>query len=195
MKNKAKRVGKSVSQAGQKNGKFEKFIKLSTEDELEVAIRYIQGMTISELSSEYQISRQRVLDIVRSPLFKEVMKDRQSALGKVIKRVYAKHDADFMRMAELYFKKALDTKEIKKASLGTLFNILEVVSRRYEHMERASIENRKAELELLRLKWEMRALKNELKLAEDGNSQSTSIIGKFVEQMRELATPDLDKKN
>lgn len=168
--------------------------KTSIDKDLQVAIEYIQGQTVTELAEKYNMSRDRVLKIIKSPLMRVAMDDRARALSQVVRRVFSKHDRDFERMADLYFDRALDEEVVKRTNLGQLFGVLDVVSRRFEGIQRAELENRRMQLEILRLKMENKAIKSQvIEVESEEEHQDNSIIGGFMAHLRAQATPNLDK--
>lgn len=193
-----KPIGEQVEE-NLKNGKKSVKSALTERQEYEIIIKHVNGSTRTELAEEYKVSEGRIEKLIKSPIYKQVLKDRAKAIAKVTRRAFSRHDLDFMAMVDMYFKQALDPKVVKKSGLGTLFGVLETVSRRFENIERAEIESRKAKIELLRLATELKYMKKQVIEAEveelegEKRGQEPSIIGNFIEELRKQATPNLDK--
>lgn len=194
-----KSIGEQVAD---KKENVKKSVKsaLTERQEYEIIIKHVNGSTRTELAEEYKVSEGRIEKLIKSPIYKQVIKDRAKAIAKVTRRAFSRHDLDFMAMVDMYFKQAMDPKVVKKSGLGTLFGVLETVSRRFENIERAEIENRKAKIELLRLATELKYMKKQVIEAEAEEIEGTerkqepSIIGNFIKELRQQATPDLDKR-
>lgn len=172
--------------------------ELSELEEYEIIKRHVNGDTDEELAKEYGVSIERIRKLIKSPIYKMVLKDRAKALSRVTKRAFGRHDQDYIDMVSMYFKRAMDPKVINKSGLGTLFSVLETVARRFENIERAELETKKAKMELLRLKMEIKQAKQYMEAdiieAEAEETQEPSIIGNFITTLRQQATPNLDKR-
>lgn len=198
MASKVKAGGKRIGKRdGTPDMKKSPKAELSELQEYEIIKRHVNGDTDEELASEYKVSIERIRKLIKSPIYKMVLKDRAKALSKVTKRAFGRHDQDYIDMVSMYFKRAMDPKVINKSGLGTLFSVLETVARRFENIERAELETKKAKMELIRLKMEIKQAKQYMEadiIEAEAEPQEPSIIGNFITTLRQRATPNLDKR-
>ena len=128
----------------------------------EIATAWINGKSRQDLKSIYKLSDIKLDKVLMGPVAKKVMKDREKAINQLVKRVFAKHDRDFEVMLDKYFARALDDETIKKTGLAQLFSVIDVVSKRFEAIQRNELENRRLILENNRMKYENRAYREVL---------------------------------
>lgn len=159
----------------------------------EIATAWLNGKNRAELKAIYNMSDIKLDKILNGPIAKKVMKEREKAINQLVKRVFAKHDRDFEQMLDKYFARALDDETIKKTGIGQLFTVIDVVSKRFEAIQRNELENRRLALENKRMLYENRAYREVLEADAEVVSGDNSIIGHFLEKMKGMATPNLDK--
>lgn len=167
---------------------------INREIEFEICMDYACNIPIYTILDKYRISRSKLNSLIRKPFNQKIIKERQKSILNTTYRTFAKLDKKYEEYVNKLFNKALDDKVIEKTSLGTLAHTLEVLSERYDILNKFLLEKKKLELEKLKVELELEK-QNKLITDNEGNIiEEKSIIETFIDEIDKQATQGLDKK-
>lgn len=166
--------------------------------ELKAIIDYANGYTYKEIEAKYDIDFDKMRYLIGTKRYSFIIKDRKKAIRNTIKKAFASVDTKYIELVNKYMDRLLDDERIDVTPLQALTNIIESLSNNYKKIsEIKNIENR-IRLENKRYQLEKKQitlmLEQKYNIDETGKKE-TSIIESFYEQLKGLATPNIQNDN
>lgn len=166
--------------------------------ELKAIIDYANGYTYKEIEAKYGIDFDKMRYLIGTKRYSFIIKDRKKAIRNTIKKAFASVDTKYIELVNKYMDRLLDDERIDVTPLQALTNIIESLSNNYKKISeiknienRIRLENKRYELEKKQITL---MLEQKYNIDETGKKE-TSIIESFYEQLKGLATPNIQNDN
>lgn len=119
---------------------------ITEKDKLKIVEDYVDGVTTLELADRYNVSRQRIYNVLAEPEMVKLRKAIYESQSNMLESVFVDNGMKLRQMVDTYLSLALDEKRIKETSLPSLMTSMGIAIDKFFKFEDLKIKQTEIEL-------------------------------------------------